>query len=107
MITKNQGNPYSNGEWPDGIVAAGKEIKMSGGRKHKLNNLDDPDFDPLDPACTSDPSCWLPASVAAEVQKGFFEKMNMLKYSPRFQDSDRVWVVEDEREIKMWRIRRN
>lgn len=72
---------------------------MSGGRKHKLNNLDDPDFDPLDPACTSDPSCWLPASVAAEVQKDFVEKMSMLKYAPRYKDSEGVWLIEGESNI--------
>lgn len=59
---------------------------MPSGRKHELNDLDDPNFNPLDPACVSDPACWLPVSTGAEIQKGFVERTRMLKHAPTFHD---------------------
>jgi hypothetical protein len=57
---------------------------MPGGRKHKLNNLDDPSFNPLDPACTSDPACWLPVSIGNEFQAMFIERTQLLKHRSRY-----------------------
>lgn len=54
---------------------------MSGGRKHQLNNLDDPDFDPLDPSCVSDPACWLTPEQGLKVQGAFAARANMIKYA--------------------------
>lgn len=77
---------------------------MSGGRKHELNGLDDPAFNPLDPACVSDPACWLPMEVRAELQKTFLERMSMLKHAPKFRDGEGacgvMYVDSDDKEQK-------
>lgn len=59
---------------------------MPSGRKHELNDLSDPNFNPLDPACVSDPSCWLPASTGTELQKEFITRTSMLKHAPKYRE---------------------
>jgi hypothetical protein len=49
-------------------------------RKHELNL--DPDFDPLDPAQVSDPSCWITGEAAEVLKRGMVEKIGMLRRAP-------------------------
>lgn len=76
---------------------------MPSGRKHELNDLGTPGFDPLDPACVSDPACWLPASDGAELQKTFIERTQMLKHAPKFRNEagkGGVLYVDEQEESK-------
>lgn len=55
-------------------------------RKHELNL--DPDFNPLDPAQVSDPSCWITGEAAEILKRGMIEKIGMLRRAPLLPTND-------------------